>query len=243
MSEVLYDWKSSQRLNDWKLEGLGELLHDKDGCLHVRTFNMGPYRRATNCWLRNVELPENFEVEWTYRNGCEAGGDKARTEGVIIVFNTTPLALKDVFEDPRPHALYSDLCSYGKTVSYTCGFYRTLYGTPSQLRKLGGYVPKTWGEQGPSWKSEDGKNFQQLTIVSAKDEPLSPEDQGKDARFKLDHRGKKIRFWCNDQLIHDWEDKGEYPYYNGPLVGGKMCFRQFSGYIDGYFSNIVVRKL
>ncbi len=69
MSTVLYDWKETRRLNDWKIEGTGELFCNKDGYLHVRTFNMGPWRRATNAWLRDLDLPENFEVEWTYKNG------------------------------------------------------------------------------------------------------------------------------------------------------------------------------
>lgn len=45
MDIILYDWKSAQRVNDWKIEGRGEFLHDKDGCLHIRTFNMGPWRK------------------------------------------------------------------------------------------------------------------------------------------------------------------------------------------------------
>lgn len=242
MSTIIYDWKTSQKLNDWKIEGTGEMFHHQDGSLHVRTFNMGPLRRATNCWLRNVELPENFEIEWTYRNGSETNS-RITTEGAILVFNAKPLALTNLFDDPRPYGVYSDLCSYGKMVAYSFGFYRTPYGIPTQFRKIGGHVPKTWGESGPSWKTEDGVDFETLTVLSRADEPLTESDRGKPANYKLTHQDKNIKIWCNDKLLHDWTELGQYRYYKDHLVGGKLCFRNFNGYIESYFSNIVVRKL
>jgi len=60
--DVLYDWRKRQRLDDWKLEGYGELFREADGAFHVRTFNHGPMRQATNVWLYDLDLPEAYEV-------------------------------------------------------------------------------------------------------------------------------------------------------------------------------------
>ncbi|MCD6365479.1 MAG: DUF1961 family protein [Planctomycetes bacterium] len=235
--DILYDWKTRRRLDDWKLEGNGELLWGEDGSLEVRTYNLGPLRRATNIWLRDLDLPENFEVAWTFRNGSDTS-NTVNGEGVMIVFNALPVALKNLWEDTRPQARYSSMWGYGKMVCYTCGFFRTAYGGASQLRKLGGNVPRTWGE---TVAAED--DFQKLTIVSKADEPLTAADAGKDTRYKLVRTGNRIQLWCKDVLVHDYTDTGAYPYWPDNLVGGKMAFREFNGYIVNWYSDITVRKL
>jgi len=240
MSEILYDWSAARSLSDWKFEGNGEMLADKDGALHVRTFNCGPLRRTSNAWLHKLDLPDAFEVEWSYRNGSETNA-VIHDEGVMLVFNAQPVALKDLFEDPRPHARYSDLHSYWKMVMYTCGFFRTPYGGPDQLRKLGGKVPMTWGES--NLTAEDGTDFQALTIVARADEPTTEADRGKTQQYKLQHSGNRIQFWCNGQQVIDWKDEGQYRYWREPLVGGKMAFRQFNGYMDNWYDKVLVRKL
>lgn len=238
--KILYDWRTAGRLDDWKLEGFGELIKDPDGTFHVRTYNNGPLRRATTAWLKNIELPPDYEVTWTYRNGSETNTLIA-SEGVMIVFNALPLALNNLFEDPRPHARYSDICAYGKMVCYSCGFYRTVYGLPGQLRKLGGNVPASWGES--NWVTADGRSFDDATIISRADEPLGPETAGKEASFRLVRSGRSIRVWCNGSPVHDVEDADLYPYYPEPLQGGRMAFRNFNGYVDSYYREITVRRL
>lgn len=237
--KVLYDWNEQRRLDDWKLEGHGELLKDDDGALHVRTFNLGPLKRATNAWLRDLVLPERYQVSWTYRNGCETGHPIVR-EGVMIVFDALPVGLNDLFEDTRPEARYSAFHSYGKLVCYTCGYYRGPYGGTSQLRKLGGHVPETWKEATPP---VDGVDFDKLTILSAEMEPLTEEHRAKDVRYRLEKEGASIKFWCNDELVHDISDDNLYRFYPDPIVGGKMALRTFSGYIDNYYSDLVVKEL
>ena len=113
--DILYDWDTDGRLDDWKLEGPGELIKDPNGALQIRTYNNGPLWRASTAWLRNLELPPDYEVTWTYRNGSETDA-RITTEGVMILFNALPLALKNLFEDPRLSGRYSDICSYGKMV-------------------------------------------------------------------------------------------------------------------------------
>jgi len=94
----------------------------------------------------------------------------------MILFNALPIALTNMWQDPRTDARYSSIYSYSKMVCYSCGFYRTLYGGASQLRKLGGHVPPSWGES--NLVHEDGRKFGELTILSRGDEPLTREDAG-----------------------------------------------------------------
>ena len=238
--DILYDWDTDGRLDDWKLEGPGELIKDPDGALHIRTYNNGPLWRASTAWLRNLELPPDYEVTWTYRNGSETDA-RITTEGVMILFNALPLALKNLFEDPRLSGRYSDICSYGKMVCYSCGFYRTVYGQAGQLRKLGGHVPASWGES--NWVAEDGRSFDDVSILNRADEPLDSESAGKEVAFRLIRTGSRIQIFCNGTIVHDIQDTDLYPYYPDSLKGGHMAFRNFNGYIDSYYRQITVRKL
>jgi hypothetical protein len=240
MAKEIYNWRSSGKLQDWKLEGSGEYNVEVDGALHVRTYNMGPLRRATNCWLRDLTLPDNYEIEWTYRNGTMTNNPIVG-EGVMLIFSALPLVLKDLWEDPRPHARYSDLHSYSKLVCYTCGFFRTPYGLPCQIRKLGGHVPVTWGES--NLKDAKAQDFDQLTVFSRGDEPLTEADRGKTVRYRLRKEGARIQQWCNDKLVHDWTDDGKYQYFPEPLKGGKTGIRQFNGYMDNWYSDFIVREV
>jgi hypothetical protein len=237
--KILYNWRESGHLDAWKLEGLGELLKDDDGALHVRTFNNGPLKRATNVWLRDLELPEQYKVTWTYRNGNETG-HILNHEGVMLIFNAQPVGLKDLFEDTRPEARYSAMWGQGKMVLYTCGYNRAPYGGASQLRKLGGNTPADWCESAPD---VNGKSFEELTILSKAMEPLTEKDQGTDIQYSLEKKGASIKFWCNDELIHDVEDTDLYQFWPEPLHGGRLALRTFSGYIDNYYSEFIVKEI
>jgi hypothetical protein len=237
--KILYSWKGRQRLDDWKLEGKGEIMKDADGSLHVRTYNNGPLKRATNIWLKDLELPENYEVAWTYRNGNETG-HLLNHEGVMILFNALPVGLSNLWEDNRPEARYSAMWGQGKMVLYSCGYNRAPYGGASQLRKLGGHTPAAWCESSPD---VDGRSFEELTIISKVMEPLTKEDEGRDIEYRLEKRGAMIKFWCNDALVHDLTDEDLYRFWPEALNGGHMAFRTFAGYIDNYYSDITVSKL
>ena len=237
--KILYDWKSNGHLDDWKLEGMGEYMKDDDGSLHIRTYNCGPLRRATNCWLRDIELPDNFEVTWTYRNGNETG-HILNHEGVMILFNCLPNKLQNLWEDNRPEARYSAMWGQGKMVLYSCGFNRAPYSGASQLRKLGGRVPDAWCESTPD--VEQG-TFDELTILSKAMEPLTKEDEGREIQYRLAKTGAAVKFWCNNRLVHNYADEGGYPFWPEPLTGGHMAFRTFAGYIDNYYSDIILKEL
>jgi len=231
---VIYDWCAARRLWDWKLEGRGELGVTEDGSLWIRTYDCGPGRRATNVWLKGVTLPEAFEMEWTFASEAAAGN-------TMVIFNAVPLGLSEVFEDPRPDALYCDLASYGKLVCHTIGFHRAVYGRPSVLRKLGGQVPAEWGQA--VYPTAAWQEMNEVTTLHSTSEPLAPGERGKPHRFRLAREGRDIRFWVNGQLIHDVTDEGQYPYHTEPLVSGHMAFRNFSGFADDVYSSIVIRRL
>lgn len=238
----VYNWDTNRDVRDWKLEGCGGLAVADDGALHVRTLNHGPLRRATNAWLRDVELPAAFEAEWEYRNDHLTGGVTTH-EGAMVLFNAIPIALRTLWEDPRPYAAYSDIFGYRKMVCYSCGFCRSPYGGVSQLRKLGGFVPPEAGES--RWEETTGRNFDDLTIVSKGREPI-PEgaEHGRTYhRFRLRRESEAIQFWCDGVLLHDWRDQGQYPFHGEPLVGGRMAFRNFGGYIDSFYRSLVIRAL
>lgn len=242
MPRILYSWNERKDLRDWKLEGFGELAVAADGALHVRTLNMGPLRRATNAWLKDFELPAAFEAEWQYRNDHQTGGVTTH-EGVMVLFNAIPIALRNLWEDPRPHAAYSDIFGYRKMVCYSCGFCRSPYGGQSQLRKLGGFVPPEAGES--RWEETAGKSFEQLTIVSKTKEPMPAGAEHGRAyhRYRLRREADSIRIWCDDALLHDWRDAGQYPFHAEPLLGGHFAFRNFGGYIDSFYSGLVITDL
>lgn len=242
LNNIVYKWNTEKDLCDWKLEGHGELLLTKDGALHVRTFNNGPLRRATNAWLKDVQLPESFEAKWEYKNDNQTGGVNTH-EGVMVIFNALPLALRNLWEDPRPYAVYSDIFGYRKMVCYTCGFCRSPYGKESQLRKLGGFVPLEAGES--RWEETAGKDFDTLTIMSKVMEPVlkGAENAKKYHSYRLLRKGASIRIWCDGVLVHDWMDKGQYEFYKEPLKGGHLAFRNFGGYIDSFYKNIIIKKV
>ncbi|GMV83176.1 MAG: hypothetical protein AMXMBFR7_43600 [Planctomycetota bacterium] len=239
-NNVIYDWSARKDLRDWKLEGHGELKVADDGALHVRTLNHGPLRRASNAWLKDLQLPEAFEVQWDYRHDHLTGG-MTNHEGVMLLFNALPMALRTLWEDPRPYAVYSDIFSYRKMVCYSYGFCRSPFGQDSQLRKLGGAVPPEAGESRLAELA--GKNFDELTVLSKACEPI-PEDQGREYHtHRVRREGAAIQVWCDDTLLHDLRDTGQYQFHKEPLQGGHLGFRNWAGYIDGFYRNLVVRRI
>jgi hypothetical protein len=126
-------------------------------------------------------------------------------------------------------------------VCYSAGFFRTPYGLPCQIRKLGGRVPASWGES--NLQDKNAGDFDQITVFSRGDEALTAADRGKTARYRLRREGARIRHWCNDAQIHDWTDEGKYPYFPEPLTGGKVGLRQFNGYMDNWYEDFTVREL
>ncbi|MFH1377145.1 MAG: hypothetical protein ABIH86_00135 [Planctomycetota bacterium] len=229
-----YDWRTDQRLDRWKLDGFGELEQTDDGELLVRTFDCGPNRRATNIWLKDIELSDNFEIEWTFRSKAPAGN-------VMIIFNAKPLALNDLFDDPRPHARYSDLASYRKMICHTCGFHRGVYQKDSVLRKLGGNVPTGWGEAlwgTPSWEEMNTK-----TTLHSTREPLTSDSLGSEQSYRLTRNENRIVVAMNGAVLHDVVDSGQYPFYPDPLRGGGVGFRNFGGYAEDFYSHITIRSI
>jgi hypothetical protein len=242
MAKTLYTWAERRNLADWKLEGFGALAVAADGALHVQTLNMGALRRATNAWLKDIELPAAFEVEWRYRNDHQTGGITTH-EGAMVLFNAAPIALRTLWEDPRPHAAYSDIFGYRKMVCYSVGFCRSPYGGQSQLRKLGGFVPPEAGES--RWEETTGRTFDDLTILSKTKEPIpAGAEHGRTYHhYRLRREADAVRFWCDDVLVHDWRDAGQYPFHIQPLTGGRLAFRNFGGYIDSFYSDFVITDL
>jgi hypothetical protein len=231
---VLYNWDAARRTSDWKLEGHGEVLLAGDGALQLRTFHCGPGRRATTVWLRNVELPENFCIEWSFKSASSDGN-------TMLIFNAVPLGLRDLFEDPRPDALYCDLASYGKMVCYTVGFHRSVYGRPSVLRKIGGHVPAAWGPM--TWGGPFTEIIEQETTLSSAREPLSAEAKGQTQTFTLERESARVRFSVNGTPVHDLRDTGQYKHYVEPLRGGRIAFRNFGGYADDFYSGLQITEL
>jgi hypothetical protein len=230
-ARILYDWKAAQRVNDFKLEGRGELLED-DGALLIRTFHCGPMKRATTVWMPKLILPPAFEVEWDYRTQSADGN-------TMIIFNALPLSLNDLFDDSRPDARYCDIASNGKMICHSIGFHRAPFGRPSVLRKLGGHVPASWGQM--VWPAP--ADFEEKTSLSSVSEPLNPADKGKVHTFRLVRRERTIEFYVNKTKVHDWQEAGQYEYYKEPISGGRLAFRNFGGFADDYYSSIVIREL
>ncbi len=233
-SSVLYDWSNGGRISDWHLEGRGELQLSSEGALLIRTYHCGPGRRATTVWLRDLELPGRFQVDWAFRS-------EAADPNTMILFHAQPVLLDDFFEDPRPDARYCDLASYRKLVAHTIGFHRGVYGRPSVLRKIGGNVPLEWG-QAP-WGTPQAQAMDRATTLHSTMEPLSAADKGKVHRFRLLRDGAVIRSWVNDQVVHDIRDEGQYPYWPQVLAGGRLGFRNFGGFADDMYSRITIRSL
>lgn len=231
---LLYDWDASRCISDWKLEGNGETLLGAGGELHLRTFHCGPGRRATNAWLKDLLLPANFRVDWTFRSAANEGN-------AMLIFNALPVGLTELFEDPRPDARYCDLASYGKMAAHTVGFHRGVYGRPSVLRKLGGRVPSEWGQL--AWDGPHNDAFEKASTLSSRPEPLVPEDRGKPHAFALEREGSALRFWVDGHLLHDLRDEGQYLYYPAPLRGGRLAFRNFGGYADDFYTGVRVHAL
>jgi hypothetical protein len=232
VQKILYDWRESQRLNDFKLEGRGELQVSEDGALLIRTYDCGPLKRATTVWLTKLTLPRAFEIQWEFRSNSANGN-------TMLIFNALPLGLKHLFEDPRTDALYCDIAGYGKMVCHSVGIHRSPYGKPSVLRKLGGHVPPHWGAM--TWP--DPPEFESQTTLSSASEPIAPGDKGKPHQFRVIRTESTIDVFVDGTQIHKWVDSGEYNYFKEPLHGGHMAFRNFTGFADDFFSSVVIKEL
>jgi len=226
---TIYDWSSTQNPADFHLEGSGQLLRTEAGELLVRTFHLGPTRKAANVWLRHLTLPPSFRVSWRYRSESAAGN-------TMVLVNAAPVLLSHLFEDARPDAHYCDLASWRKMVAYTCGFHRGTYNNPCVLRKIGGQVPLEWGMA--AWPTEAWKQMDQITRLNTTQEPLTPADKGKWHDFALEREGNRMRFFVNAILVHDIADTGQYPYHTTPLTGGHLGFRNFGGPADDLYASI-----
>jgi hypothetical protein len=231
---AIYEWNIARDISDFHLEGGGELQLTEAGELLIRTFHLGPLRKATNVWMKHVQLPKDFRLSWRYRSESPAGN-------TMVIFNATPVALVDLFEDTRPEARYCDLAGWRKMVAYTCGFHRGVYGNQSVLRKIGGDVPLDWGML--TWPGDAWKQCDQLTRLASSDEKLAPADKGKWHAYQLEREGNRIRFSVNDTLIHDVQDTGQYRFHNAPLTGGYLGFRNFGGPADDFCAYICLESL
>jgi hypothetical protein len=234
MGAILYDWSLERNPSDFVLEGAGELFTGERGELVMRTFHLGPLRKAANIWLKPITLPGAFRVSWRFRSESAAGN-------TMILFNATPLVLADLFEDSRTEARYCDLASWRKMIAYTCGFHRGVYGNPCVLRKIGGNVPEDWGML--TWPTENWKLCDQHTRMASTQEPLAVADTGKPHDFVLARDGAKIRFSVNGTLVHDVTDVGQYPYWAPALTGGHLGFRNFGGPADDVFEQIRIEAI
>ena len=231
---VIFDLEQDKGLDQWLVEGNGALHITDTGALQISTHFLSGTQKATNVWRKDLELPDDFEVEIEFMSESKNGN-------TMILFNALPVQLHDLFDDPRKDAAYADLASKRKIQLYTVGFHRSVYDRPSVLRKIGGMVPETWGDvpyPTPEWQEMDT-----VTTLHSTQEPMPVSDKGKVHTFKLRKIDNHIWFWANDQLIHDYTDALEYPYCDKVLKNGKLGFRNFVGPAEDVYSKIVVRKI
>jgi len=233
MASVLYNWQSRLTPADFLLEGNGELEITDDKELLIRTFHIGPYRKATNVWLKNVVLPKHFRLSLRYKSNSAAGN-------TMVLFHALPVTLRNLFEDRRSDAQYCDLASWRKMVAYTVGFHRGPYGNPSVLRKIGGMVPEDCGMM--AWPSDSWQHIDTVTRFNTAQEPIGPSEKNKFHEFRLE-RTERIRFFVNDTLVHDQADTGQYPYHKENLSGGHLGFRNFGGPADDVYSQMLIETL
>ena len=229
----LYNWSTRLNPADFLLEGHGELEVSPDNELLVRTFHLGPLRKATNVWLKNITLPRHFQLSFSYKSNSVAGN-------TMVIFHATPVLLQHLFEDNRPDARYSDLASWRKIVTYTVGFHRGPYNNPSVLRKIGGDVPLNFGMI--PWPSDPWRDIDTVTRFHTTQEPIGPADKNKFHDFRLE-RTDRIKFFVNNTLIHDEADTGQYPYHKENLTAGHLGFRNFGGPADDLYSQILLEPL
>jgi hypothetical protein len=232
--KIIYDFSKDKNLNQWRLEGNGELKLSNEGALQINTFRVSGAQKATNVWLSDLILPDNFEIEIDFRSESENGN-------TMIIFNALPFGLNDLFDDPRIDAAYADLASKRKMQAYTVGFHRATYGNPSNLRKIGGRTPENWGDA--PWPTPAWKEMDSITTLSSKTEPFTPADKGKIHHFKLQKNENHIRFWVNGELVHDYIDTLTYPYCDKVLMNGSMGFRNFGGPAEDFYTRIVIKEI
>lgn len=231
---VIYDFARHRDLNRWHLEGNGNLSVSENGGLVIETAFVRPDAKATTVWLRDVVLPENFRLTFSFRSDAANGN-------TMVIFNALPYELGDIFDDPRPDARYCDIASFRKMQAHTIGFHRGVYGRPSVLRKLGGCVPMHWGN--PQYPSPEWHEMDNITAMSHAREPLTEADKGKLHSFFVTRVNDRITFTVNDVLVHDYTDALEYPYCETVLRGGRMGFRNFSGPAVDVYESIVLEVI
>ena len=231
---IIYDFSADKNLNRWILEGNGEIKLSDEGFFQISTFRVSGTQKASNVWLADLVLPDNFEVEIDFRSSADDGN-------TMIIFNALPFELNGLFDDQRIDAMYADLASKRKMQAYTVGFHRGVYNRTSNLRKIGGKVPETWGDA--PWPTPAWQEMDSITVLSAKTEPLTPVDKGKTHHFQLRKTGNRIQFWVNGESVHDYVDRLDYPYCDKVLANGIMGFRNFGGPATDFYSKILIRKL
>jgi len=220
--------------DNYLLEGHGKINIDTDGNLIIETFRIRPDAKATNVWLTNFELPDNFEAKFSFKSTSENGN-------TMIIFNALPVGLINIFDDERIDARYCDLASHRKMQAYTVGFHRSVSGRPSVLRKLGGMVPLKWGDAvypSPAWKEMDS-----ITTISSVYEPTAPEEKGNFHHYHLIKTGNRIIFKADETIVHDYIDNLEYPYCDNVLKNGCIGFRNFSGPAIDIYSELKIKAI
>ena len=233
-SNVIYDFAVDKDLSRWLLEGNGELSVSDDGSFKINTFFRSGNQKATNVWLKDLILPDDFEIEIAFMSRSENGN-------TMIIFNALPFELNDLFADPRIDAVYADLASKRKMQAYTVGFHRATYHRPSVLRKIGGKVPDYWGDA--PYPTSAWQEMDSITVLSSTTEPLSPADKGQVHCFKLQKIDNHIKFWVNGALVHDCKDMLQYPYGEHVLKNGRIGFRNFGGPAEDFYSKIVIKEI
>jgi len=225
--EIIYDFAKDRDLSRFHLEGNGKFNADGDKLI-IETFYVRNDAKATNVWLRDVILPDDFEISFSFSSNAVNGNS-------MIIFNALPLSLDDFFDDPRHDARYIDLTSFGRIQAYTIGFHRGVYGRPSVLRKLGGRVPDGW--------ENDNKRHDAVSEMKSAMEPLSADDLGKRQNYLLRKTGNRILFNINGDLLHDYTDNLEYPYCDAVLMNGRMGFRNFFGPAVDVYESLLIKKI
>ena len=234
MEKEIFRWSTDRALSKWHFEGSGRLSIDGGGNFVVETYGEPAPSKTSTSWLRDVELPDNFIVEWTFKSDV--------VSSLMLLFNAVPLNCRSIFEDPRINAIYSDLNTKRTMTLHSVGFNRGTSGRKSVLRKFSGDVPDevVGAKRGvsPWWDHHD-----RVTRISEHPEPYGAEGIGHWHDFKLIREANNMKFFADGVKVHDVDDVLQYPYSDTVLKNGKMAIRNFDGPSVDVFSEIAVKAI